>query len=271
VRDRGWRWRRSARRRTAFELSAFVAKKTVTDGPGDCRRADSRLDDLRQQLRSLGYLDAGRRFLLAPRSRAASGSPRVRRPGRPAGGICSVPRPHGLGARLPGPISGPRDALVLAVYLGISLPRPRRDRLRRDAGATTIVSARDERFANQARTVSRAAGWLIAAAASSTCVLVAQCQRRLRWSAPVWTALLRSRLLPPARHSHITTLAVLAAGGCSGALPPVRPASWRVVIGGGAGAGAAVLPAGAPAADSPVADHPPLTVVSRRPDRPRRD
>src|SRR5260221_14098777 len=85
---------------------------------------DPRLDDLGRQLKSLGYLDAGvDRFLLAPArgtagpfALAARSSVRV---GLLGGVLLGPAAAIGLGARLPGLISGVRDALVLAVYLGV--------------------------------------------------------------------------------------------------------------------------------------------------------
>src|SRR5918994_4424149 len=85
---------------------------------------DERVDELRQQLRSLGYLDAGvDRFVLGPAQER-------RRPGGLAarfalrvgllGGILLGPAAAlGVGARLPGLIGGVRDAAVIATYLAI--------------------------------------------------------------------------------------------------------------------------------------------------------
>jgi len=92
------------------------------ESPPDPRQRE--VDDLRQQLRSLGYLDAGvDRFVLAP----AEGT---RRPVAiawlsslrigilaalllgPAGAI-------GVAARVPGLITGARDGFVVAAYLGL--------------------------------------------------------------------------------------------------------------------------------------------------------
>ena len=79
---------------------------------------DPRVDDLRQQLKSLGYLDAGvDRFLLAstrgtrgPVALAARSSLRV---GFLGGALLGPAAARGLGAGLPGRVSGVRDALVL--------------------------------------------------------------------------------------------------------------------------------------------------------------
>src|SRR6187549_2124012 len=85
---------------------------------------DQRVDQLRQQLRSLGYLDAGvDRFLLAPASGArgpialaARASTRV---GLLGGILLGPAAAIGIGARLPGLLNGVRDALVVALYLAV--------------------------------------------------------------------------------------------------------------------------------------------------------
>ena len=239
--------------------------------------SDTNLDELRQQLRALGYLDAGvDRFLLAParESRGPLGLA-VRASARVGmlGGLLLGPAAAlGLGARLPGLIRGAQDALVLAVYLGVLFfGALAAIAFLASAGATVLVRARDERFASQARRVSRAAGWLTAAG----CVLYLTFWWRnanagFGWSAPVWTSFALavavgiSLLLGHA--VRITTLAVLAAGrGPGTVLPPVPATSWTVVMAGGAVAfaGAAGLLMLTTSADSPGGpEHPPLTVVS---------
>jgi hypothetical protein len=226
-------------------------------------------------LRALGYLDAGvDRFLLAPArdtrgpvALAARSSVRVGFLGGvllgPAGAI-------GLGARVPGLISGVRDAGVLAVYLGVLFFLAiTAASLSISLGASALVRAGDERFARSARIVSRDAGRIIAVA----CVLYLTFWWRnanagFGWSAPVWTAFALAVAVGISwliGHAvRITTLAVLAAGRGAAQLPPVSTTSWRVVAGGGvlAFAGAAALLV-VTAADAPAAvDHPPLTVVA---------
>jgi hypothetical protein len=237
---------------------------------------DPRVDDLRQQLKALGYLDAGvDRFLLAPArgtrgpiALAARASVRV---GLLGGALLGPAAAIGLGARLPGLVSGVRDACVLALYLGVLFFL-----------AVTVMSflvsalaaafgrTRDARFAARARVLSVDAGWVITAG----CLVYLTFWWRnanagFGWSAPVWTAFALavavgiSLLLGHA--VRITTLAVLASGGRAAGLPPVPGMSWRVLVGGGAlaFAGAAFLLV-LTAADRPAAaDHPPLTVVSQ--------
>ena len=236
---------------------------------------DPRVDDLRQQLRALGYLDAGvDRFLLAPArgtrgplALAVRASARVGLLGAmllgPAAAI-------GLGARLPGLMSGVRDAIVLAVYLGVLFfLAVSATSFVLSLAMSALVGPRDDRFAARARLVSGAAGWSIGAG----CLVYLTFWWRnanagFGWSAPVWTAFALvvavaiSLLLGHA--VRITTLAVLAASrGPDTPLPAVPSTSWRVLIGGGAAAfagAAALLILTAPASAAP--DQPPITVVS---------
>jgi len=84
---------------------------------------DPRVDELRQRLRSLGYLDAGvDRFVLGPAratrrpsSIALFASLRI---GALAAFLLGPAAAVGLSARMPGLVTGPRDALVVAIYLG---------------------------------------------------------------------------------------------------------------------------------------------------------
>ena len=239
---------------------------------------DPRVDDLRQQLRSLGYLDAGvDRFLLAPArgtrdpmALAARASARV---GLLGGVLLGPAAAIGLGSRLPGLISGVRDALVLAVYLGILFfLAVTATSFLVSAGAAALVRGRDDRFAKRARFVSDVAGSLIAAG----CIVYLTFWWRnanagFGWSTPVWTAFALAVAvaigLLLGHAVRITTLAVLAAsGGPATLLPPVPSTSWRVVIGGGAAAfagAAALLILTAPTAETGLTtDHPRLTVVS---------
>ena len=83
-----------------------------------------RVDELRRQLQSLGYLDAGvDRFVLAdatgtrrPIAIATRASLRI---GILAGVLLGPASAIWLHRQLPGLITGSRDALVLAVYLAI--------------------------------------------------------------------------------------------------------------------------------------------------------
>lgn len=234
------------------------------------------LDDLREQLKSLGYLDAGvDRFLLAPARRtrgpvalALRASVRV---GLLGGVLLGPAGALGLGSRLPGLVSGLRDAAVLAVYLAVfffvalTITSFIASML-----AAAIVRAREERFAKRARMASADAGWVIAAG----CLVYLTFWWRsanagFGWSAPVWTAFALavavgiSLLIGHA--VRITTLAVLAAGPGGAELPAVRSTSWRGLAAGAvaAFAGAAYLLVLTAADGAAAADHPPLTVVSQ--------
>jgi hypothetical protein len=83
---------------------------------------ERRVDDLRERLRSLGYLDAGvDRFVLGggaktrPLALLASASMRI---GLMAGALLGPAAVIGLHARAPGLVTGPADGVVLALYLG---------------------------------------------------------------------------------------------------------------------------------------------------------
>lgn len=85
---------------------------------------DARVDELRQQLRALGYLDAGvDRFVLGaatdarpPLTIAALSSVRI---GMLAAGLLGPAAAIGLAARMPGLVTGARDAAVVALYLAV--------------------------------------------------------------------------------------------------------------------------------------------------------
>ncbi len=90
--------------------------------PPDPRRRD--VDDLRQQLRSLGYLDAGvDRFVLGPahatRRPAAIALLASLRIGALAAILLGPSAAIGVAARMPGLITGARDGFVVAAYLGV--------------------------------------------------------------------------------------------------------------------------------------------------------
>ena len=92
------------------------------DAPHDPRLRE--VDDLRRQLRSLGYLDAGvDRFVLAPAARHHRplalrwlASVRI---GVLAALLLGPAAAIGVAARVPGLITGARDGFVVAAYLGL--------------------------------------------------------------------------------------------------------------------------------------------------------
>jgi hypothetical protein len=228
--------------------------------------ADERIDELRQQLKTLGYLDAGvDRFVLgaASHTRGPIGialriSARV---GLLGGVLLGPAAALGLGARLPGLVSGGRDAAVLALYLAVVFM------IAVAAGAFFVSVAA---AAARARQAPRAAAWIFSVGSLLYLTLWwRNANAGFGWSAPVWTtfalvvAVAISLLLGHA--VRIATLAVLAALGSTDSLPPVTSRSWRVVIGGGAlaFAGASALLVSTAAVQGPHGPgHPPLTVVS---------
>jgi hypothetical protein len=92
------------------------------ESPRDPRQRE--VDDLRQQLRSLGYLDAGvDRFVLAPavgtRRPIAIAWLSSLRIGLLAALLLGPAGAIGVAARVPGLITGARDGFVVAAYLGL--------------------------------------------------------------------------------------------------------------------------------------------------------
>ena len=239
--------------------------------------SDKRVDDLRQQLRSLGYLDAGvDRFVLGAASErrgpvgiAARTSLRV---GLLGGALLGPAAAIGLGARLPGLVSGLRDAIVLALYLAVFFAVA-------VAIASWVVSlaaavfARtpDDRFASRSKQASRAAAWIFTIAALLYLTLWwRNANAGFGWKAPLWTsfalvvAVAISLLLGHA--VRMATLAVLAARTSGAVLPPVTARSWRVAAAGGAlaFAGASALLMATASSDAGAAGLQPMTVVNSR-------
>jgi hypothetical protein len=190
----------------------------------------------------------------------------------------------GVGARLPGLISGVRDALVIAVYLALlffvavtvvsfalsalsaSLLHVRAFRLKAEATRAT-----DTARSRAMERLSRGAGLVLTLGSLAYLTLWwRNANAGFGWSAPVWTAFALlvavaiSLLLGHAQ--RITTVAVLAAAAGTGAsLPAVTNRSWRGILAGGAlaFAGAAALLVVTTSAERAPAVAEPLTVVSR--------
>ena len=233
---------------------------------------ESRVDELRKQLRALGYLDAGvDRFVLGPAraarspwSIAALSSLRV---GFVAAALLAPAVAVGIGARLPGLVTGPRDAIVLALYLAIIFCLA--------AAVSTFVASVSlatfggRAFAARARVVSRAAGTLVALVCLTYLTLWWRSASVEVWSSPLWTtvalavAVVVSLLLGHA--VAITAFAVLAARYPAEAAA-VAPATstTRLVVAAGvfAFAGAAALLFVTASRESPSRDPAALSVVS---------
>jgi hypothetical protein len=152
---------------------------------------DRRVDELRQQLRQLGYLDAGvNRFVLGPATAARDplviallASVRV---GCLAALLLGPAAAIGLNGRLPGLVTGPRDAIVVAGYLGVLF----------GAGVSLVAlltsllvsSLAAERVARRARPLSRAAGGAVAVACLAYLTLWGRSANAgFGWTAPLWT------------------------------------------------------------------------------------
>lgn len=235
---------------------------------------DPRVDDLRRQLQSLGYLNAGvDRFVLGPARSARR--PRViaalaaLRVGVIAAVLLGPAVAVGIGTRLPGLVTGPRDAAVVALYLGAMFGVA-------VSVCTFIASVTVARFAGvarRARLLSRVAGSLVAIGCLVYLTLWwRSANAGLAWSAPGWTAFALgiavaiSLLLGHA--VAITAFAVIAAGRAGAGLSEAPSSSgWRlsIVAGLAAFAGAAALlvltaPSSSPSGAEP--SRPQLAVVS---------
>ena len=217
--------------------------------------ADARVDELRRQLRTLGYLDAGvDRFVLGPAQ--ATRSPVVIallasiRSGIIAGALLGPAAALGLVGRLPGLVTGIRDAIVIAIYLAVLF-----------GAAVTILSlvaalvvsaaarSAGTAFAERGRALSTGAGGLV----SIACLVYLTLWWRTAnagfgWGAPVWTAFaLVVAVAISLLLGHVVTLtarAVMMARTPPDALTPRVPGtSWKlaVTVGIAAFAGAASL------------------------------
>ena len=254
------------------------AKRRASEpvGESEGRSPSDKVDELRRQLRSLGYLEAGvDRFVLGPaqerRAPAALAARLAVRVGLIGGLLLGPAAAIGVGARLPGLVSGVRDAAVIAVYLAlVFFVAVAALSFTVSLSLLAVARTRGERFTRLAALASRAAGWIIAAAGL---VYLTMWWRNTNagfgWSAPLWTsfallvAVAISLLLGHAQ--RIATLAVLAsAAGASAQLPREAARSWRVILAGAglAFAGAAMLLVVTTSADQAPAAAFPLPVVS---------
>ena len=238
-------------------------------------RPEADIDELRQRLRSLGYLDAGvDRFVLGParETRSPSGIALLSsiRIGILGGLLLGPAAVVGLGGRMPGLITGTQDALVLAVYL-ISFFA-----LATFAAAFVaclavawLAKRTGSALAGRARRLSVAAGVIVTLMCLVYLTLWWQtASAGLGWSAPLRTVLALavavgiSLLL-----GHAVTVAALAvivaSSGITLPVPGVRGTSWRTsIIAGALGfAGAAALLVATAPAESSEGRPPALTVV----------
>lgn len=238
--------------------------------------SDPRVDELRQQLRALGYLDAGvDRFVLGParekRRPAAIALLASVRTGLIAAVLLGPAAAVGIGGRLPGLVTGPRDGVVMAIYMGALF------------GIAVAVIAflasllfaalAGERVAARAPRLSRAAGGIVTVACLAYLTLWWNTANAgFGLAAPAWTifallvAVVISLLLGHA--ASVTAFAVMIAGHAkvTGAHMPPPRASWPVMLGAGAlaFAGSAILLAstGGLGPRSDAAAPPSLSVIS---------
>ena len=236
---------------------------------------DSRVGELRRQLKALGYLDAGvDRFVLAPASGSRGRlSVAVRtglRLGILAGALLGPAAAIGVAFRLPGLITGARDALVLAAYLvAIFFVLFSAAAALLTFAASLAVRPDDARFAARAQRVSGAAGWVLAIATLAYLTLWWRTTNAgFGWTAPAWTAsalvlaVAISLLLGHA--AKIAAMGVLASNPAfTAVLPPIPRRSWRLTAAGAAAAfvGASALLLATASNDALPEPVRPLTVV----------
>jgi hypothetical protein len=239
----------------------------------DRHLSDSRVDELRQHLKALGYLDAGvDRFVLGPaqatRSPALIALLASLRIGVIAGVLLGPAAAIGIAARIPGLVTGTRDAIVLAMYSGALFGAA--VTIAALAASTLLATFARVRAARHARLLARGAGTVVAVACLAYLTLWWRTTNAgADWSAPVWTAFALvvavaiSLLLGHA--VAVMTLAIVMARAPH--TTDVRASSlfsWKLSLGAGAlaFAGAAVLLVlTAPAESRGAQSVPVLTVV----------
>lgn len=204
---------------------------------------DPRVDELREQLKALGYLDARvDRFVLGGggrrRKAVALAGVASARLGLLAGLLLGPAAAIGLRARVPGLVTNGLDAIVLAMYLAILF-----------GVATSVVaglailagaalarrSAASSRFPDRARRIAAAAGLL----AGLGCLLYLSLWWRTAMAAGSTSAAWTSAILVIAvaislllgHGVTVTVLAFLARSGLSRSLQPGLPlSSWRATL-----------------------------------------
>ena len=234
---------------------------------------DPRVDELRQQLRSLGYLDAGvDRFVLGParsaRRPAAIAALASLRVGILAAILLGPAAAIGLRTRLPGLVTGAQDAMVIALYLGVLFGVAAV--IFSFASSMLVARVTGTADVRRARLMSRATGTVVAIGSLTYLTLWwRSASTELAWTTPGWTtvvllvAVLISLLLGHA--VSITTFAVIAARKPIQQTGTVSRSTGRLVIAAGvlafAGAAALLLLA-SPDNQAETPDAPRLTVVS---------
>ncbi len=150
------------------------------------------VDELRQRLRSMGYLDAGvNRFVLGPATDRRRPSTiallAAVRVGALAALLLGPAAAIGLNGRVPGLVTGPRDAVVIAIYLGVFFGAA--VSLATFVISLAVAALAPHRVAERARGLSRAAGAAMAVACLAYLTLWwRSANAGFGWTAPVWTA-----------------------------------------------------------------------------------
>ena len=169
-----------------------------TPASEDGRHSPTSIDELRQRLRTLGYLDAGvDRFVLG--SAAGGKQPALiallasLRIGVLAAALLGPTAAIALVARMPGLVTGPRDAAVAAAYLGIlfgtSLAAAAFIASLTASWITAKTARRGDQAVERARVLAISAGVLVTAACLAYLTLWWKtASSAFVWSSPVWTA-----------------------------------------------------------------------------------
>jgi hypothetical protein len=150
------------------------------------------VDELRQRLRSMGYLDAGvNRFVLGPATDRRRPSTiallAAVRVGALAALLLGPAAAIGLNGRLPGLVTGLRDAFVLAIYLGVFFGAA--VSLATFVITLAVAALASDRAGERARRLSRTAGAVMAIACLAYLTLWwRSANAGFGWTAPVWTA-----------------------------------------------------------------------------------
>jgi Type I phosphodiesterase / nucleotide pyrophosphatase len=239
----------------------------------DRHLSDSRVDELRQHLKALGYLDAGvDRFVLGPaqatRSPALIALLASLRIGVIAGVLLGPAAAIGIAARIPGLVTGTRDAIVLAMYSGALFGAA--VTIAALAASTLLATFARVRAARHARLLARGAGTVVAVACLGYLTLWWRTTNAgADWSAPVWTAFalvvaVAISLLLGHAVAVMTLAMVMARAPHTTDVRASSLFSWKLSLGAGAlaFAGAAVLLVlTAPAESRGAQSVPVLTVV----------
>lgn len=154
------------------------------------------VDDLRQRLKDLGYLGTGvDRFVLAParqdRSAARIAEGASARVGLLAGALLGPAAAIGIAARLPELVTGVRDAIVIAVYLGLlfSIGGAAVALLAALLARSAVLLSREAARPQIRRLAPAAAGFIVTAACLAYLTLWwGAINPGPAWRAPIWTA-----------------------------------------------------------------------------------